>query len=433
MDTADESTNELVEVEKMNPKSPERIIVEPVHTTYTRPSSSVRSFTSSVTKMNAKSPERNKVEPVVSTINTRISSSKMTTIDTNINTPKSARSMTQIYDKDKHQANTIDDLTECQICHTIFDDPHMLPCFHAFCKNCLQAKLNAGNIVCPTCEKEFAVPNNNLDRLIKPSNLTVFLVKFLKNRFDDIDITDDEKKEIDGQCIECNPVSEASKNKEDPNEPAIEPILIKLGLCFHCKKLLCASCRTKHYNEQRKKTLKSLIYFGEGSENIINTSEKLNQARKNKVFEYERAKIDIAERKIQLIERLEKEEINLLKRLDDEVVLENKNVELGEMKLQRHECSRDTTKSVYQKLNAEKNFKRLNELCVDFEKVQAEWKSLLTYEAASIDPNKEKKIVFTPTKLKEDIIGTIDKRKENLRIRSAVIPGPKKSSICTVL
>ena len=60
------------------------------------------------------------------------------------------------------------------------------------------------------------------------------------------------------------------------------------------------------------------------------------------------------------------------------------------MKLQRHECSRDTTKSVYQKLNAEKNFKRLNELCVDFEKVQAEWKSLLTYEAASIDPNKEK-------------------------------------------
>lgn len=40
---------------------------------------------------------------------------------------------------------------------------------------------------------------------------------------------------------------------------------------------------------------------------------------------------------------------------------------------------------------------------------------------------------FNQTKLKEEIIGTVDQRKGNLKIQGAVIPGEKKSSICTIV
>ncbi len=72
-------------------------------------------------------------------------------------------------------------------------------------------------------------------------------------------------------------------------------------------------------------------------------------------------------------------------------------------------------------------------MCSDFLAAQAEWKHSLTGDALAIDPNKETKLQFNPTKLKEEIIGTIDQRKGNLKIQPAIIPGTKKSSICTLI
>lgn len=78
------------------------------------------------------------------------------------------------------------------------------------------------------------------------------------------------------------PPTDNSKNRNSV-EPAIEPILLQISLCFHCQKQLCKTCRTKHYNEIRNEALKHLHQYTEGSENIVKTSEQLNEARENKV------------------------------------------------------------------------------------------------------------------------------------------------------
>uniref|UniRef100_A0A3Q1F8S7 Tripartite motif containing 35-28 n=1 Tax=Acanthochromis polyacanthus TaxID=80966 RepID=A0A3Q1F8S7_9TELE len=56
------------------------------------------------------------------------------------------------------------DLT-CPVCQGIFQDPHLLPCTHSFCKECLQKSLQF-NKKCPFCRKEFqeaqAIPNRAL-------------------------------------------------------------------------------------------------------------------------------------------------------------------------------------------------------------------------------------------------------------------------------
>ena len=122
--------------------------------------------------------------------------------------------------------------------------------------------------------------------------------------------------------MECTP------QVKEPNHPAIEPILLKLSVCFHCKKQLCNSCRTKHYNIQRNESLKLLLNFIEGSESIINTSQQLSDARSNKIVEYEKSKLDVIERRQELLRIIEKEEQDLLKRLDDEIAIEKKYFEI---------------------------------------------------------------------------------------------------------
>jgi len=151
--------------------------------------------------------------------------------------------------------------------------------------------------------------------------------------------------------LECNPpLPDSIRKKIDPNEPEIEPILVSLSVCFHCQKLLCNSCRLKHYNLQRKETLKSLTYYSEGSDNIVTTAQQLNDARKDKILDYEKFKLDVGERKMQLIEKLDKEEHSLLKHLEDEISVEMRKIELGRLKLARLLNNRDLTKTVYQKI-----------------------------------------------------------------------------------
>lgn len=93
---------------------------------------------------------------------------------------------------------TTEDLTLCGICKSAYDDPHSLPCFHVFCKSCLQNSVNVGKIECWMCNKVHSVPNGNLERVIRPSNMTNFIVRFKKDKFDQIEITESEKKEHDG-------------------------------------------------------------------------------------------------------------------------------------------------------------------------------------------------------------------------------------------
>ena len=87
-------------------------------------------------------------------------------------------------------------IIKCAFCDSVYQDPYTLPCLHAFCKTCLITKVKAGKLICALCLKETAA--SNLEKLIKPSNLTNFLIKFFQNEFEQIDITNDELKETDG-------------------------------------------------------------------------------------------------------------------------------------------------------------------------------------------------------------------------------------------
>ncbi len=58
------------------------------------------------------------------------------------------------------------------------------------------------------------------------------------------------------------------------------------------------------------------------NESYENQIEQLNEARARKIIEYQRAKIDITERRLELVRQLEHEEQNLHRRLDDEAQLE---------------------------------------------------------------------------------------------------------------
>jgi hypothetical protein len=90
----------------------------------------------------------------------------------------------------------IEDITLCPMCKKSFNDPHSLPCFHVFCKECLAESVVAGKIECCMCDKIHSVLH--LERVIRPSNMTKFLVNFKKNKFDGIEITEGEKIERDG-------------------------------------------------------------------------------------------------------------------------------------------------------------------------------------------------------------------------------------------
>lgn len=49
----------------------------------------------------------------------------------------------------------ISQMTKCPLCNKTFKDPRVLACFHSFCKECLEKRLdNNERIVCPRCMSE---------------------------------------------------------------------------------------------------------------------------------------------------------------------------------------------------------------------------------------------------------------------------------------
>ena len=61
---------------------------------------------------------------------------------------------------------TSEDEVKCNVCKKYLREPKLLSCLHCFCKECLMSKFaewsQESTIRCPTCNKETAVPNNDL-------------------------------------------------------------------------------------------------------------------------------------------------------------------------------------------------------------------------------------------------------------------------------
>ena len=60
----------------------------------------------------------------------------------------------------------IDSKLECSICLETFKEPKLLPCFHVFCKSCLERLVVQGpegqSLTCPTCRHNVPLPDNGV-------------------------------------------------------------------------------------------------------------------------------------------------------------------------------------------------------------------------------------------------------------------------------
>jgi hypothetical protein len=152
----------------------------------------------------------------------------------------------------------------------------------------------------------------------KESKLTLFLTRFINKEYDGIEIDPAENEEVEGKCQECPPPPQPKPAKPgEPEPPKI--VLPKVKVCFHCKKKLCENCRNKHYHSARLSVIKMLEEYKNGSSNLLQTSDKLNDNRQKNILEYQKYQNDIKKRKQDLIKQLDKEEADLLGQVEKEI------------------------------------------------------------------------------------------------------------------
>jgi len=152
----------------------------------------------------------------------------------------------------------------------------------------------------------------------KESKLTLFLTRFVNKEYDGIEIDSAENEEAEGRCQECPAPPQPKPAKPgEPEPPKI--VLPKVKVCFHCKKKLCENCRNKHYHNARLSVIKMLEEYKNGSSNLLQTSDKLNDNRQKNILEYQKYQNDIKKRKQDLIKQLEKEEADLLAQVEKEI------------------------------------------------------------------------------------------------------------------
>ncbi|XP_032220236.1 RING finger protein nhl-1 [Nematostella vectensis] len=107
----------------------------------------------------------------------------------------------------------------CSVCLEQFREPKMLPCFHTFCKECLEKTKQSfrGNLLCPTCRTKTSVTEHEMIQKL-PNN-------FIVNR-----VLDALGAENSGElkCGSCNEIREPKWR------------------CFDCKLFFCGLCYKAH-------------------------------------------------------------------------------------------------------------------------------------------------------------------------------------------
>lgn len=107
----------------------------------------------------------------------------------------------------------------CKICNELYTHPLVLPCLHAFCKQCLLKTVEDSKLVCPSCNEPHQVDIKSL-----PKDL--WLVRKVK----EVEIVK-KMSESERKCDKCIPnLSEISA----------------VAFCFECHDLLCKACKSYH-------------------------------------------------------------------------------------------------------------------------------------------------------------------------------------------
>ena len=123
----------------------------------------------------------------------------------------------------KHLLENLREEGECSVCQELYKDPKQLPCLHSFCLNCLnrlaQTRAQNGNIECPVCRRETAVPECGTFEAL-PSSF------YLNSLLDVLAIKQCDTFKV--SCGNCDKKSEGS------------------SYCFDCGKFYCQQCLVGH-------------------------------------------------------------------------------------------------------------------------------------------------------------------------------------------
>ena len=114
----------------------------------------------------------------------------------------------------------IDSKLECSICFEKFKEPKLLPCFHVFCKTCLERLVVQGpegqSLTCPTCRHNVPLPDNGVAGL-----QTDFHIEHL------FEIKESLEKAKKVDCENCK-------------------YSIAIKFCQQCKIMMCEKCTETH-------------------------------------------------------------------------------------------------------------------------------------------------------------------------------------------
>ena len=123
----------------------------------------------------------------------------------------------------KEALKKVEDQLECAICLQPYTDPKLLPCFHVYCKHCLERLVvqdrDGPTVTCPKCRRLTPVPPNGITGL-----QSAFHVHDL---FEIRDALEKAKEPQKTQCENC-------KNA------------IATGFCRDCGKFVCYKCTELH-------------------------------------------------------------------------------------------------------------------------------------------------------------------------------------------
>lgn len=119
----------------------------------------------------------------------------------------------------------------CSICNDGFRDPKVLPCFHVYCRGCveqLRVACRPGVIRCPECAKDVTLaPDGSLEGL--PDAVHVYHRIDLKRLAD----------RLASRALTCDLCFKADNKREAGAS----------GFCYDCGEHLCAECIAGHTSE----------------------------------------------------------------------------------------------------------------------------------------------------------------------------------------
>ena len=123
----------------------------------------------------------------------------------------------------KEALKKVEDQLECAICLQPYTDPKLLPCFHVYCKHCLERLVvqdrDGPTVTCPKCRRPTPVPPNGITGMQSAFHI--------HNLFEIRDTLEKAKEPQKTQCEKCKKTTAT-------------------GFCRDCGKFVCDKCTEMH-------------------------------------------------------------------------------------------------------------------------------------------------------------------------------------------